>query len=223
MATRRRRSTSSRQTLPPTEAALARADPVLGRWIDRIGACRLAVEPVDSLVAALGREIIGQQLALRAAAVIHARVVALGRRGFPDADELQAMDESILRGAGLSATKARALKEAATRVLDGTLPSLASLVASTDDEIVEALTQIRGVGPWTAHMLLIFRLGRPDVLPTADYGIRKGFQRVFRTTTLPTPAEIRARGERWRPWRSMASWYLWRSLDAGADVIPNDR
>jgi 3-methyladenine DNA glycosylase/8-oxoguanine DNA glycosylase len=194
-------------------AALARADPVLGRHISKVGTYRLEVEPVDSLVAALARAIVYQQLTARAAATIHSRVAALGRAGFPTADELLVLDDGELRAAGLSSAKTRALKDLAARACAGALPTVDELVVLDDDAIIERLTTVRGIGPWTVQMLLMFRLGRPDVLPTSDYGVQKGFQRVFRTRALPTPAKLRARGDRWRPWRTVASWYLWRALD----------
>jgi 3-methyladenine DNA glycosylase/8-oxoguanine DNA glycosylase len=125
----------------------------------------------------------------------------------------------VLRGAGLSRAKIASLRDLAARSAGGQVPSLAALARMDDEAIVEALTAIRGVGRWTVEMLLMFRLGRPDVLPLADFGIRKGFAKVFRSRRaradgLASPAEIARRGERWRPYRSVASWYLWRALDA---------
>ena len=105
------------------------------------------------------------------------------------------------------------MKDLAAKTLDGTVPTLARLKRLDDEEIVERLTSVRGIGRWTVEMLLIFRLGRPDVLPASDYGVRKGFHRTFRTRGLPTPAQVLRRGERWRPYRTIASWYLWRSLE----------
>jgi DNA-3-methyladenine glycosylase II len=196
--------------------ALVRADRTLGRHIERVGDYRLRPEPVSSLVAALAEAIVYQQLTARAAATIHARVAALGRNGFPTAAELHDLDEATLRGAGLSAAKARALKDLAARQLQGQLPSLDECALLDDETLIERLTAVRGIGPWTVQMLLMFKLGRPDVLPAADYGVQKGFQKVFRTAALPSPRELLARGERWRPWRTMASWYLWRALDPPA-------
>jgi DNA-3-methyladenine glycosylase II len=122
-----------------------------------------------------------------------------------------------LRGAGLSRAKVAAIKDLAAKTLDGTVPTMARLRRMPDTEIVERLTSIRGIGQWTVEMLLIFRLGRPDVLPASDYGVRKGFARAFGLNgPLPTPKEVIARGERWRPYRTMASWYLWRALELPA-------
>jgi DNA-3-methyladenine glycosylase II len=130
--------------------------------------------------------------------------------------------DEILRAAGVSGNKARALKDLAARTLDGTVPTHAAIRKMTDEEIVERLTQVRGIGPWTVEMLLIFRMGRPDVLPVSDYGVRKGFaltfQRVPKTRPLaagdlPKPEILLKRGKRWAPFRSVASWYLWRACD----------
>jgi 3-methyladenine DNA glycosylase/8-oxoguanine DNA glycosylase len=200
--------------------ALIHADRVLGRHIERIGACRLQPQPSSSIVAALAEAIVYQQLTAKAAATIHARVAALGAAGFPSAAELLALPETNLRGAGLSASKARALKDLAEKELDGRLPSLAECAALPDDEVVARLTVVRGIGPWTVQMLLMFKLGRPDVLPATDYGVQKGFQRVFRTRDLPRPRAVLARGERWRPWRTAAAWYLWRALDPPLSTEP---
>jgi DNA-3-methyladenine glycosylase II len=148
--------------------------------------------------------------------------VALFRpRRFPfPGDVLLAPDEA-LRAAGLSRAKVAALKDLASKTIDGTVPSLRVLRRMEEEEIVERLTRVRGVGRWTVEMLLIFRLGRPDVLPAGDYGIRKGYARTFRVHALPTPRQILRRGERWRPYRTVASWYLWRALER--DVRPADK
>jgi 3-methyladenine DNA glycosylase/8-oxoguanine DNA glycosylase len=193
--------------------ALTRADRMLGRHIDRVGAYRLVPESPSSLVAALAEAIIYQQLTAKAAATIHARVAALGADGFPTAAELHALPDASLRAAGLSTNKARALKDLADKDLAGRLPTLHECATLHDDALVERLTAVRGIGPWTVQMLLMFKLGRPDVLPATDYGVQKGFQLVFHTAALPTPRAVLARGERWRPWRTMAAWYLWRALD----------
>ena len=189
------------------------ADRMLGRHIERVGAYGLKPAPTSSLVDALAEAIVYQQLTAKAAATIHARLGALGSGSFPTASELHAIDETTLRSAGLSTNKARALKDLAQKELLGQLPSLEECAALDDDVLVERLTAVRGIGPWTVQMLLMFTLGRPDVLPATDYGVRKGFQKVFRTAHMPSPREVLARGERWRPWRTMASWYLWRALD----------
>ena len=198
---------------PPVLRRLSAADPALGRLIRRVGPCRLEPRPAEPF-RALSEAVVYQQLTGKAAATILGRVVALyAPRKYPTPQDLLKTPDSRLRGAGLSGGKARALKDLAAKTLDGTVPALRKLEAMGDGEIVERLTEVHGVGAWTVQMMLIFRMGRPDVLPTGDYGVRKGFARTFRGKALPTPAELEARGERWRPFRSAASWYLWRSLE----------
>ncbi len=191
---------------------LIAADPVLGRHMDKIGACRLRKDDISSLYESLAEAIVYQQLNGKAAASIFSRVKALGTRGFPSPAELIALDDAALRGAGLSAAKARAVRDLALHEQRGDLPTLAEAHGLDDAALVDKLTAVRGIGPWTVEMLLIFRLGRGDVLPATDYGIRQGFQKVFRTKALPSPAQVLARGERWRPFRTMAAWYLWRAV-----------
>ncbi|MBM4279514.1 MAG: DNA-3-methyladenine glycosylase 2 family protein [Deltaproteobacteria bacterium] len=192
---------------------LTRADPTLGRHIARVGKYSLVVRPPVSLFAALAEAIVYQQLTAKAAATIHARVAALGITGFPTPAEVIALQESRLRGAGLSTSKARALLELADQHERGALPTVDECRRLADDEVIDRLTVVRGIGPWTVQMFLMFRLGRPDVLPATDYGVQKGFQRVFRTKALPTPQQVLARGERWRPFRTVAVWSLWRALE----------
>ena len=154
------------------------------------------------------------ELSGKAAATILGRMVALFRpRRFPRPEDLLEASEERLRSAGISRGKAAALKDLAAKALDGTVPPLAKLQKMSDDEIVEQLTAVRGIGRWTVEMLLIFRLGRPDVLPVDDYGVRKGFG-IFRgKKELPSKEELQKYGERWRPYRSVASWYMWRALE----------
>jgi 3-methyladenine DNA glycosylase/8-oxoguanine DNA glycosylase len=193
---------------------LVSVDPHLGALIDRVGPFRMRPEPTQSLFTALLRSIVYQQLSGKAAATILGRVNALfAPRGYPTAGEILEISPERLRAAGLSTAKTAAVRDLAARTLDGTVPSLARIRRMEDEEIVERLTVVRGIGRWTAEMLLIFRLGRPDVLPLSDLGVRKGFGRTFRTRKLPAPATMVRRGERWRPYRSVASWYLWRALE----------
>lgn len=194
-------------------AELGRSDPVLAELMGRVGRIRLSVDDFASPYEALARSILFQQLTGRVARVIHERVTALGEKGFPTPSELCQLPEDALRQAGVSGAKVRALKDLADKQLQGSIPSRDELAEMDDQEIVERLVQIRGVGVWTVHMLLIFHLGRPDVLPTGDFGVRKGFARVYGLDALPTPAELASHGERWRPWRSVASWYMWRALE----------
>lgn len=203
------------------DAALAHlrdGDPVLGRHIARVGPLRLQLKASEGTYAALAESIVYQQLSTRAAATIFGRFRALHPDGRLEPERLLAASDETLRGAGLSRGKIASLRDLAARVVSGEIPPLVELQRLDDDAIVERLTRVRGIGRWTVEMLLIFRLGRPDVLPVADYGIKKGFARVFPRTKrgegeLPSPETMERRGERWRPFRSVASWYLWRACE----------
>jgi DNA-3-methyladenine glycosylase II len=142
-------------------------------------------------------------------------VVALfAPRRFPEPQEVLDISEEKLRSAGLSRAKAIALKDLAAKTLEGVVPAtVAELESLSDQEIIDRLTAVRGIGPWTVEMMLIFRLARPDVLPATDYGVRKGFALLHKAKDLPSPSQLLEYGERWRPYRSIASWYLWRMLD----------
>lgn len=197
---------------------LTATDSVLGAHLASIGDFTLNLRETESTFAALAQSIVYQQLNGRAAATILGRVQALFPKGRLDAKALLGLPEDDLRKAGLSRSKLASMRDLAERAAAGSIPTLTQLHRMTDDAIVEKLTEVRGIGQWTVEMLLIFRLGRPDVLPVTDYGIKKGFARVFhrgkRRDELPTAAELLRRGERWRPFRSVASWYLWRAADA---------
>jgi 3-methyladenine DNA glycosylase/8-oxoguanine DNA glycosylase len=194
--------------------ALRASDPKLDLLISAVGPCGLKSRGARSPFAALAESIAYQQLTGKAAATIFSRVVALYRpRRFPSPEDILATPDGALRGAGLSRSKVASIKDLSAKTLDGTVPTLARLHALTDEEIVERLTLVRGIGRWTVEMLLMFHLGRPDVLPASDYGVRKGFKRAIGTRGLPTPAQVLRRGERWRPYRSVASWYLWRAAE----------
>lgn len=194
------------------------ADPKLARVIDAAGPVVLELKKTPSLFGALAEAIVYQQLSGKAAATIHGRVCALFPRAphGPTAAHIAGVADERLRGAGLSAAKVLALKDLAKRDLAGELPTLAEARTLDDATIVERLTAVRGIGRWTAEMLLIFRLGRPDVLPVDDYGVRKGFAIAHRKRALPTPQELARHGERWRPYRTVASWYCWRALEHAA-------
>ena len=194
---------------------LRERDRRLARFIDRVGPFRLRPAQMQSPFEALLESIVYQQLNGRAAATILERVLNLFRpRRYPRPVDIAEIPVEKLRAAGLSRAKAAAAKDLAAKALDGTVPpSVRALESLPDAEIVERLTAVRGIGPWTVEMLLIFRLARPDVLPATDYGVRKGFALVRGMKELPTPKELLAWGERWRPFRSVASWYLWRVLD----------
>jgi DNA-3-methyladenine glycosylase II len=210
---------------------LRASDAKLGALIDRAGAFTLKLDPSPSPFESLLESILYQQLHGKAAATIHRRV-----REYYDGDPaprllLETPDER-LRACGVSFNKIKALKDLAARTLDGTVPTHAAIKKMTDAEIVERLTEVRGIGPWTVEMLLIFRLGRPDVLPVSDYGVRKGFaltfQRVPKTRALeaadlPKPEVLLKRGKRWAPFRSVASWYLWRACDLAKSTAPTGR
>ena len=171
----------------------------------------ISVRPFD----ALAESIAYQQLTGKAAATIFARVRALyPKRKWLDPKQLLATPDETLRAAGLSRAKTAALKDLAAKTIDGTVPSGRALVRMTDDEIITRLTTVRGIGRWTVEMLLLFDLGRPDVWPVDDYGVRKGFAKTFRRRKLPTPKQLMKFGEKWRPYRSVAAWYFWRALDA---------
>jgi DNA-3-methyladenine glycosylase II len=193
---------------------LRRADKVMGRLIERVGPCtwkpRRNHSPFKTLVMAVAH----QQLNATAANTILSRVKALyPGKPFPSPEELLATPDEPLRGAGLSRSKVASIKDIAANTIAGVVPTARAITRMDDAEILSRLTTIRGVGPWTVHMLLIFKLGRPDVLPTTDYGVRKGFAVAYRTKELPTPNELLEHGERWRPYRSFAAWYLWRALE----------
>ncbi len=162
---------------------------------------------------ALAESIVYQQLTGKAAATIHGRLVDLFPRKRLTPERLLDTHARRLRGAGLSRAKVLALKDLAAKTLTGVVPTLARLHAMTDAEIVERLVQVRGIGRWSVEMLLIFRLGRPDVWPSTDYGVRKGYARVFGGGKLPSPKYLDRRGEGWRPYRTVAAWYLWRAND----------
>jgi methylated-DNA-[protein]-cysteine S-methyltransferase len=201
----------------PAAAAehLRASDAALARVIDAAGPFRLELKKTPSLFGALAEAIVYQQLTGKAAATIYARVCALFPRahGGPTAEQILRVSDDKLRGAGLSRPKLLALRDLARKAAEGEIPTLAEVHRMEDEEIVSRLTAVRGIGRWTVEMLLIFRLGRPDVLPAEDYGIRKGFALAFKKRELPAPMNVEKRGERWKPYRSVASWYLWRAVE----------
>ncbi len=193
---------------------LGRADPVLGRLARRVGPFRLRPDAASGSFAALAQSIAHQQLTGKAAETILDRFRALvPGKPFPEPSDVVRLPEEKLRSVGFSGSKVAALRDLAEKALDGTVPPLSKLARMDDEAIVERLTRVRGIGRWTVEMLLIFRLGRPDVLPVDDYGVRKGFAQTFGLEALPAPKELARHGERWRPYRSVASWYLWRALE----------
>jgi 3-methyladenine DNA glycosylase/8-oxoguanine DNA glycosylase len=195
-------------------AHLRAGDELLAKAMDRVGPFTLEPRPVKSLFEALLRSIVFQQLHGKAASSIHARVVAqLEAHGGATPDALARVSDVVLRGAGLSANKLLATRDLARKCLEGTVPTLREAHRLTDAELVARLTEVRGIGPWTVHMLLIFYLGRPDVLPTGDFAIRAAFKKIYNKRRDPTPETMTRHARCWQPYRSVASWYLWRSLD----------
>jgi len=203
-------------TLTGTSAAqhLARVDPVMRRLIRSVGPFTLVPRNRRTPFESLARAIAYQQLHGRAAERILARFIALfpGRR-FPKPDELLTMQSAAIRQAGFSRPKIAALRDLAAKTLDGTVPTNRVIRGLDDDAIVERLIAVRGIGRWTVEMLLIFQLGRPDVLPVDDFGVRNGFRIAYGLREMPTPKEVLRHGECWKPYRTAASWYLWRAAD----------
>jgi DNA-3-methyladenine glycosylase II len=200
----------------PDEAisAISAADKHMARLIRRVGDFRLEPSTLDDPFRSLLRAIVYQQLSGKAAATIHGRAVAaFGARGRIAPQRVIDAADDELRAVGLSRAKVAAVKDLAAKTLDGTVPTLARLRKMKDEEIVERLTSVRGIGVWSVEMLLMFKLGRPDVLPISDLGVRKGFMLTYKREEMPKPTEILKHGECWRPYRSVASWYLWRAVE----------
>jgi 3-methyladenine DNA glycosylase/8-oxoguanine DNA glycosylase len=193
-------------------AALAAADPLMAVAIARLGPCTLARgRAPGGAFGALARSICFQQLAGRAASAIHGRFAAL-YDGRPTPAAVAATPEEALRAVGLSGAKVASIKDLAAKALDGTV-RLGGWGAMADEEIVDRLVKVRGIGPWTAQMFLIFQLNRPDVWPTGDLGVRVGYGRMHGLDVPPTPGELAAAGDAYRPWRTIAAWYCWRVMD----------
>ena len=195
----------------PALRHLREADARLAPVIDRFGAP--TITPTSDAIYALARAIVSQQLSGKAAATIFARFLALYPGGkFPRPAALLATDDAALRGAGLSGAKAAAIKDLARHVVDKKLVP-ARLAAASDTEIAAMLLPVRGIGPWSVDMFLLFQLARPDVLPVGDLGIKKGMQQHFRLRKLPDAARMAKLAAPWRPYRSVAAWYMWRILE----------
>ena len=193
---------------------LSSVDPVMRRLIRELGPFALIPRVRRTPFESLARAIAFQQLHEKAAESILKRFIALfpGRR-FPRPAELLTAHVDAIRGAGFSGAKVLALRDLAAKTLDGTVPTGRAITLLDDEAIVERLVEVRGIGRWTVEMLLIFQLGRPDVLPVDDFGVRNGFRIAYRRRTMPTPNEVLRYGERWRPYRTAAAWYLWRAAD----------
>lgn len=202
----------------PALPHLSKADPALARLIRQVGPCTLVIQRRHQPYETLVRAIAHQQLNGRAAQTILGRFIALfpGKR-FPEPDDIRRTSTAKLRRSGFSRAKIRAIKHIALKTAAGAVPNRRVAARMSDDDLIEQLTLLRGVGPWTVHMLLMFTLDRPDVLPADDFGIREGFRLTYGLRTRPTPKQILAHGERWRPYRTIASWYLWRAVELARD------
>ena len=221
----------SEHTIPPFDhhAAmqhLAKTDRRLGQLIEKLSAraveFRLEIEEAQTPYESLLEAIVYQSISGKAAAKIFSRVAALGANGHcPTPEELVRVRTPTLRKIGLSFAKAAAVKDLARKTIEGIVPGLDDARKMSDQELVDRLISVRGIGPWTVEMFLIFRLGRPDVLPIHDYGVQKGFAITYRRKAIPKPRELAAFGERWRPYRTVASWYMWRAVEhAGPRKAP---
>ncbi|HEV8236627.1 MAG TPA: DNA-3-methyladenine glycosylase [Gemmatimonadaceae bacterium] len=201
----------------PSIRHLKSVDPVLASVIDRVGPCRLEQRREGTHFDALVRSIVYQQLSGKAASTILGRVHGLFGDRSPTPSELLATPDETLRTAGLSRQKLSYLKDLATKVESGVVPLAADTIDHlADDEIIDRLVQVKGIGRWTVHMFLIFRLGRPDVLPELDLGIQNAIRRAYRLRKQPGPKDVKRIGKKWTPHASIASWYLWRSLEGAA-------
>lgn len=205
----------NRKQIETAAAELARADPRLARVIERVGPCGLRPRGLGDPFGALARSIVYQQLSGKAAGTIHGRFVELFEDGRPTPAGTLSLSEKQLRGAGLSRNKMLAVRDLAGHFESGRIPTPARLRRADDETVIEHLVAVRGIGRWTVEMLLIFYLGRPDVISPTDLGLRKGVAVVDALPDLPTPQQVVERSETWRPWRSVACWYLWRAADLG--------
>jgi 3-methyladenine DNA glycosylase/8-oxoguanine DNA glycosylase len=211
---------SNSLSFDPGEAIrfLAEADPKLGDLMGRATEFRLEMDPLQSPYDALLRSIVYQSISGLAAKKIFERIKALGTNGRgPTPEEVLRLRRPVLRRAGLSGAKVDAVKDLARKTIEGVVPTLDESLGLADEELVKRLVSVRGVGVWTVEMFLIFRLGRPDVLPIHDYGVRKGFALTYGKRKMPTPRELEKYGERWRPYRTVASWYMWRAVQLAGD------
>ena len=197
---------------------LRNCDPRLAEWIDKLGVIKMPARRSRDPYLALLETIAYQQLAGSAAKKIWERVIGLFGEDGPVPHRLIALSEQELRSAGLSRSKAVSMRDIATRSLSGEIPDAQGMKRMTDEQIFAALTQVRGVGPWTVEMLLMFTLRRPDIMPATDFGVRKGFQVLYRKREMPTPKEVLKKAEIWRPYRTAAALYLWRIADAAKDA-----
>jgi 3-methyladenine DNA glycosylase/8-oxoguanine DNA glycosylase len=199
---------------------LTKNDRHLADVVTRTGEFQFKLDECESVYESLLEAIVYQSISGKAAAKIFTRIAALGANGVcPTPAEILKTRIPALRKAGLSKAKALAMKDLAQKTIDGIVPTLDAARTMTDEELVERLISVRGIGPWTVEMFLIFRLGRPDVLPIHDLGVQKGWAITYRKRKMPKPKELLKFGERWRPYRTVASWYMWRAVHlAGKDA-----
>ena len=188
-------------------------DTVMASLVRAAGPCTLGRQPDRTVFESLARSIASQQLSGAVARRILERLVALFYGRFPTPEQLHSADPTALRGVGFSQAKVVALQDLATHCVEGRLPGDAQLALLDDETVIEQCCAVRGVGRWTAQMLLMFQLQRPDVLPVGDYGVCNGFRLAYGLKALPQPRALARWGERWKPWRSAAAWYLWRAVD----------
>jgi 3-methyladenine DNA glycosylase/8-oxoguanine DNA glycosylase len=194
-------------------AHLSRIDKRLAAVIERVGAFHFKLDECDSVYESLLEAIMHQSIAGKAARIIFGRVKALGTDGrCPTPQELLQVSTPKLRKAGLSRAKVAAVRDLARKTIDGVVPTIEEAQELSDQELIDRLISVRGIGAWTVEMFLIFRLGRPDVLPIHDYGVQKGWAITYRKKSIPKPKELLKFGERWRPYRTVASWYMWRAV-----------
>jgi 3-methyladenine DNA glycosylase/8-oxoguanine DNA glycosylase len=199
--------------LREAEKFLKKSDPIFKKHVTKYGKCDLKIDKKSSPYEALARSIVFQQLAGKAAQAIHNRFIALFGTDHPTPEELVKKTVDELRPAGLSRAKATALLDLAAKTLEGVVPTREECKKLSDDEIIARCVQVRGIGPWTVEMFLIFYLGRMDIFPATDYGVQKGFAQLYKKRKLPKPKLFKKHSERWKPYRSIAAWYFWRVLD----------
>jgi DNA-3-methyladenine glycosylase II len=192
---------------------LSRIDKRLADLMEKVGAFQFKLDECENVYESLLEAIMHQSIAGKAARAIFARIKALGTNGnCPTPEQLLRVPTRTLRKCGLSNAKVAAVRDLAQKTIDGVVPTLEQAEKMSDQELVDRLILVRGVGAWTVEMFLIFRLGRPDVLPIHDYGIQKGYAITYRKRKIPKPKELLKFGERWRPYRTVASWYMWRAV-----------
>ena len=218
--------TTKPSTLPfdliAAQQSLAACDPRLKALIDEMIPFEIDISEAQSPYEALLESIAYQSISGKAAATIYGRVKALGLNGrAPTPQEMLRLPPRKLRKAGLSGAKVLAMKDLAKKTVDGIVPTLEQAQQMSDEELVERLVSVRGIGTWTVEMFLIFRLGRPDVLPIDDLGVKKGWSVAYGKKHMPRPAELLAFGERWRPYRTVASWYMWRAFERAGYAATN--